>query len=70
MAREDKISGILMMQRGHRLMGSQSIIPFWKNRKKCVKFSGGWSDLGDWNAVAGELPHDGDGNYSLNSQPA
>ena len=29
----------------------------------CVKFSGGWSDLGDWNAVAGQLPHDGAGNF-------
>jgi len=29
----------------------------------CVKFSGGWSDLGDWNAVAGQLPHDGEGNF-------
>ena len=29
----------------------------------CVKFSGGWSDLGDWNAVVGQLPHDGDGNF-------
>ena len=28
----------------------------------CVKFSGGWSDLGDWRAVAGQLPHDGKGN--------
>ena len=29
----------------------------------CVKFSGGWSDLGDWNAVAGQLPHDGEANF-------
>jgi len=29
----------------------------------CVEFSGGWSDLGDWNAVAGQLPHDGEGNF-------
>jgi mannose-1-phosphate guanylyltransferase/mannose-6-phosphate isomerase len=29
----------------------------------CVKFSGSWSDLGDWNAVAGQLPHDGKGNF-------
>ena len=29
----------------------------------CVKFSGAWSDLGDWNAVAGQLPHDGEGNF-------
>ena len=29
----------------------------------CVKFSGGWSDLGDWNAVAGQLPHDREGNF-------
>ena len=29
----------------------------------CVKFSGNWSDLGDWNAVAGQLPHDGEGNF-------
>ena len=29
----------------------------------CVKFSGAWSDLGDWNAVAGQLPHDGKGNF-------
>jgi len=28
----------------------------------CVKFNGRWSDLGDWNAVAGQLPHDADGN--------
>ena len=24
----------------------------------CVRFSGVWSDLGDWNAVARQLPHD------------
>ena len=29
----------------------------------CVKFSGDWSDLGDWNAVVGQLPHDGEGNF-------
>ena len=29
----------------------------------CVKFSGCWSDLGDWNSVAGQLPHDGEGNF-------
>ena len=29
----------------------------------CVKFDGGWSDLGDWNAVAGQLPHDEEGNF-------
>ena len=29
----------------------------------CLKFSGGWSDLGDWNAVAGQLPHDDKGNF-------
>ena len=29
----------------------------------CVKFSGSWSDLGDWNAVAGQLPHDDNGNF-------
>jgi mannose-1-phosphate guanylyltransferase/mannose-6-phosphate isomerase len=29
----------------------------------CVRFSGAWSDLGDWNAVAGQLPHDGEGNF-------
>lgn len=29
----------------------------------CVKFSGSWSDLGDWNAVAGQLPHDENGNF-------
>ena len=29
----------------------------------CVKFSGNWSDLGDWKAVAGQLPHDGEGNF-------
>ena len=35
-----------------------------KTRKiACVKFSGNWSDLGDWNAVAGQLPHDGEGNF-------
>jgi mannose-1-phosphate guanylyltransferase/mannose-1-phosphate guanylyltransferase/mannose-6-phosphate isomerase len=33
------------------------------NRIACVKFSGVWSDLGDWNAVAGQLPHDGEGNF-------
>ena len=33
----------------------------------CVKFSGGWSDLGDWNAVAGQLPHDGAGNFITGS---
>jgi mannose-1-phosphate guanylyltransferase/mannose-6-phosphate isomerase len=29
----------------------------------CVKFCGNWSDLGDWNAVAGQLPHNGEGNF-------
>ena len=29
----------------------------------CVKFSGGWSDLGDWNAVARQLPQDSDANF-------
>ena len=29
----------------------------------CVKFTGSWSDLGDWHAVAGQLSHDGDGNF-------
>jgi mannose-1-phosphate guanylyltransferase/mannose-6-phosphate isomerase len=29
----------------------------------CVKFSGKWSDLGDWNAVARQLPHDDNGNF-------
>ena len=29
----------------------------------CVKFSGGWSDLGDWNAVVEQLPHDAEGNF-------
>ena len=29
----------------------------------CVKFSSSWSDLGDWNAVAGQLPHDEKGNF-------
>ena len=29
----------------------------------CVKFCGVWSDLGDWNAVVGQLPHDGEGNF-------
>ncbi len=33
------------------------------NQIACVKFSGNWSDLGDWNAVAGQLPHDGEGNF-------
>ena len=33
------------------------------NQIACVKFSGVWSDLGDWNAVAGQLPHDGEGNF-------
>ena len=29
----------------------------------CVRFFGEWSDLGDWNAVAEQLPHDGAGNF-------
>ena len=29
----------------------------------CVRFSGVWSDLGDWNAVARQLPHDAAGNF-------
>ena len=29
----------------------------------CVKFSGCWSDLGDWNTVAGQFPYDGEGNF-------
>ena len=29
----------------------------------CVKFSSGWSDLGDWSMVARQLPHDGEGNF-------
>lgn len=29
----------------------------------CVKFTAAWSDLGDWNALAGLLPLDCDGNY-------
>ncbi len=29
----------------------------------CVKFSGSWSDLGDWNAVVGQLAHDDKGNF-------
>ena len=29
----------------------------------CVKFSGQWSDLGDWNAVAKQLLHDGEENF-------
>ena len=33
------------------------------DRIACVRFSGAWSDLGDWNAVAGQLPHDGEGNF-------
>ena len=33
----------------------------------CVKFTGNWSDLGDWNAVAGQLPHDDDGNFVTGS---
>ncbi len=28
----------------------------------CVKFYGGWSDLGDWNAVAGQFQNDVNGN--------
>ena len=32
-------------------------------RIACVKFSGSWSDLGDWNAVAGQLAHDDKGNF-------
>ena len=28
-----------------------------------MKFSGNWSDFGDWNAVAGQLPTDGEGNF-------
>ena len=33
------------------------------DRITCVRFSGAWSDLGDWNAVAGQLPLDGEGNF-------
>lgn len=33
------------------------------DRIACVKFSGSWSDLGDWNAVAGQLRHDEKGNF-------
>ena len=33
----------------------------------CVKFSGSWSDLGDWSAVAGQLPHDEEGNFITGS---
>ena len=29
---------------------------------KCVSFCGGWSDLGDWNALASQLPLDDMGN--------
>ena len=29
----------------------------------CVKFSGNWSDLGDWSALAEQLPHDERGNF-------
>jgi len=29
----------------------------------CVKFSGGWSDLGDWHTVAGQLPRDRECNF-------
>ena len=33
----------------------------------CVKFAGNWSDLGDWSAVAGQLPRDGGGNHITGS---
>ena len=33
----------------------------------CVKFSGVWTDLGDWNAVAAQLQHDGEGNFITGS---
>jgi mannose-1-phosphate guanylyltransferase/mannose-6-phosphate isomerase len=29
----------------------------------CVRFAGSWSDLGDWNSVAEQLPHDDRGNH-------
>ena len=32
------------------------------NQIKCVKFDGSWLDLGDWKALGGQLPLDGDGN--------
>lgn len=32
------------------------------NKISCVKFSGQWSDLGDWNALADQLPCDNSGN--------
>ena len=28
-----------------------------------AEFSGGWSDLGDWNAVTGQLSHNEEGNF-------
>ena len=31
----------------------------------CVNFSGNWSDLGDWNAVAEQLAHDDNGNIII-----
>jgi mannose-1-phosphate guanylyltransferase/mannose-6-phosphate isomerase len=33
------------------------------DRIACVKFSGSWSDLGDWKALARQLPHDTAGNF-------
>ena len=33
----------------------------------CVRFSGEWLDLGDWNAVAGQLSHDGESNFLTGS---
>jgi len=33
----------------------------------CVKASSGWSDLGDWNAVANQLTHDEMGNFVTGS---
>ena len=33
----------------------------------CIRFSGNWSDLGDWNAVVGQLPHDEQGNSTSGS---
>ena len=35
----------------------------------CVKFSGGWSDLGDWNAVANNCHTTRMAILSLNGQP-
>ena len=59
------IFGILMTRLGQRFNGQSVDYAILEKTEKiaCVKFSGNWSDLGDWNAVAGQLPHDGEGNF-------